>query len=91
MRQLGAVVASECRAGDLVLLIGPLGAGKTTFTQGLAAGLGVAGPVTSPTFVIAREHDAAVAVLASCMSMPIDSAVSTSSTTSTSTQRSTTL
>ena len=60
MRQLGARVASECRAGDLVLLIGQLGAGKTTFTQGLAAGLGVAGPVTSPTFVIAREHDSTV-------------------------------
>lgn len=56
MRTLGASVASVCRAGDVVLLGGPLGAGKTTFTQGFAAGLGVAGPVTSPTFVIARVH-----------------------------------
>ena len=40
----------------MVLLVGPLGAGKTTFTQGLARGLGVTGSVTSPTFVIAREH-----------------------------------
>ncbi|MFL6180891.1 MAG: tRNA (adenosine(37)-N6)-threonylcarbamoyltransferase complex ATPase subunit type 1 TsaE [Actinomycetes bacterium] len=56
MRDLGASVASSCVAGDIVLLIGPLGAGKTTFTQGLARGLGVTGEVTSPTFVIAREH-----------------------------------
>ena len=56
MRTLGVSVASVCRAGDVVLLGGPLGAGKTTFTQGFAAGLGVAGPVTSPTFVIARVH-----------------------------------
>jgi tRNA threonylcarbamoyladenosine biosynthesis protein TsaE len=50
--RLGAVV----RAGDLVILTGDLGAGKTTLTQGLGAGLGVRGPVTSPTFVIARVH-----------------------------------
>lgn len=56
MRELGALVASRCEAGDIVLLVGPLGAGKTTFTQGLARGLHVAGAVTSPTFVIAREH-----------------------------------
>ena len=56
MRELGAVVASKCEAGDIVLLVGALGAGKTTFIQGLARGLDVAGPVTSPTFVIAREH-----------------------------------
>ncbi|MDO5099624.1 MAG: tRNA (adenosine(37)-N6)-threonylcarbamoyltransferase complex ATPase subunit type 1 TsaE [Corynebacterium sp.] len=43
-------------AGDVVILDGPLGAGKTTFTQGLARGMGVKGRVTSPTFVIAREH-----------------------------------
>ena len=44
------------RAGDLVVLSGPLGAGKTTLAQGIGAGLGVRGPVTSPTFVIARVH-----------------------------------
>jgi tRNA threonylcarbamoyladenosine biosynthesis protein TsaE len=59
MRELGALVATRCVAGDLVLLVGPLGAGKSTFTQGIARGLGVSGPVTSPTFVIAREHAAA--------------------------------
>jgi tRNA threonylcarbamoyladenosine biosynthesis protein TsaE len=56
MRDLGSRLARACRAGDIVVLDGPLGAGKTTFTQGLAVGLGVAGPVTSPTFVIARVH-----------------------------------
>ncbi|WP_340540557.1 tRNA (adenosine(37)-N6)-threonylcarbamoyltransferase complex ATPase subunit type 1 TsaE [Nocardioides sp. GXZ039] len=56
MRALGARVATSLRPGDLVVLTGDLGAGKTTFTQGLGLGLGVAGAVTSPTFVIAREH-----------------------------------
>jgi tRNA threonylcarbamoyladenosine biosynthesis protein TsaE len=56
MRALGRTVAGLLRAGDLVVLTGPLGAGKTTLTQGLGEGLGVRGPVTSPTFVIAREH-----------------------------------
>lgn len=56
-RRLGQVL----RAGDLVILTGPLGAGKTTFTQGLGEGLGVRGPVTSPTFVIARIHPSTVA------------------------------
>jgi tRNA threonylcarbamoyladenosine biosynthesis protein TsaE len=56
MRDLGSQVAVGCRAGDVVVLVGPLGAGKTTFTQGLAQGLRVSGSVTSPTFVIAREH-----------------------------------
>lgn len=56
MRALGQVLAGSLRAGDLVVLDGPLGAGKTTFVQGLAAGLGVRGAVTSPTFVIARRH-----------------------------------
>jgi len=60
MRRLASDVAKRCRAGDVVVLSGPLGAGKTTFTQGLAAGLGVAGPVTSPTFVIARVHRSTV-------------------------------
>jgi len=56
MRALGSRVASVLRAGDLVIASGDLGAGKTTFTQGLAAGLGVRGPVISPTFVLARVH-----------------------------------
>jgi tRNA threonylcarbamoyladenosine biosynthesis protein TsaE len=56
MRALGRRIASVLRAGDLVLLGGELGAGKTTFAQGVGAGLGVRGPVTSPTFVIARVH-----------------------------------
>jgi tRNA threonylcarbamoyladenosine biosynthesis protein TsaE len=49
-------LATLLRAGDLVVLSGDLGAGKTTFTQGLAEGLRVRGPITSPTFVIARSH-----------------------------------
>ena len=56
MRSLGASLARVLRAGDVVVLSGGLGAGKTTFTQGLGAGLGVRGDVTSPTFVIARVH-----------------------------------
>lgn len=51
------VQAADLRAGDVVVLNGPLGAGKTTFTQGLARGLDVEGRVTSPTFVIARVHE----------------------------------
>jgi tRNA threonylcarbamoyladenosine biosynthesis protein TsaE len=58
MRELGRRVAASLRAGDLVLLTGELGAGKTTFAQGIGAGLGVRGDVTSPTFVIARVHRA---------------------------------
>jgi len=56
MRHLGERLAGLLRAGDLVVLSGSLGAGKTTLTQGIGAGLGVRGPVTSPTFVIARQH-----------------------------------
>jgi tRNA threonylcarbamoyladenosine biosynthesis protein TsaE len=56
MRDLGAALAATLRAGDVVVLSGALGAGKTTFTQGLGAGLGVRGDVTSPTFVISRVH-----------------------------------
>ena len=56
MRALGRRLAALLRSGDVVLLTGPLGAGKTTLTQGIGAGLGVRGPVTSPTFVIARVH-----------------------------------
>ena len=56
MRALGSRLAGLLRAGDLVVLSGPLGAGKTTLAQGIGAGLGVRGNVTSPTFVIARQH-----------------------------------
>lgn len=52
----GRELAALLRAGDLVVLAGPLGAGKTALTQGIGAGLGVRGPVTSPTFVLARVH-----------------------------------
>jgi tRNA threonylcarbamoyladenosine biosynthesis protein TsaE len=58
MRDLGRRLAKLLRAGDLVILAGPLGAGKTTLVQGIGEGLGVRGPVTSPTFVIARVHPA---------------------------------
>lgn len=56
MRAFGARLAEELDAGDLVVLAGELGAGKTTLTQGIAAGLGVRERVTSPTFVIAHVH-----------------------------------
>ncbi|WP_436844843.1 tRNA (adenosine(37)-N6)-threonylcarbamoyltransferase complex ATPase subunit type 1 TsaE [Streptomyces roseoverticillatus] len=56
MRDLGRRLAGLLRPGDLVLLTGELGAGKTTLTRGLGEGLGVRGAVTSPTFVIARVH-----------------------------------
>ena len=56
-RDLGARIARLVRPGDLIVLDGPLGAGKTVFVQGLAAGLGASGRVTSPTFVIARLHE----------------------------------
>jgi tRNA threonylcarbamoyladenosine biosynthesis protein TsaE len=59
-RAFGSAIGRVLRAGDLVVLTGDLGAGKTTLTQGLAEGLGVRGPVTSPTFVIAREHPSLV-------------------------------
>jgi tRNA threonylcarbamoyladenosine biosynthesis protein TsaE len=52
----GRALAGVLRAGDLVVLSGPLGAGKTVLAQGIGAGLGVAGPVTSPSFVLARTH-----------------------------------
>jgi tRNA threonylcarbamoyladenosine biosynthesis protein TsaE len=53
---LGRDLAGILQPGDLVVLVGPLGAGKTALTQGIGAGLGVREPVTSPTFVISRVH-----------------------------------
>ena len=55
-RAFGRSLAGSLRAGDLVVLSGPLGAGKTALAQGIGEGLGVSGRVTSPTFVIARVH-----------------------------------
>jgi tRNA threonylcarbamoyladenosine biosynthesis protein TsaE len=66
-RELAGRVATLCRPGDVVLLMGDLGAGKTVFAQGFAAALGVPGPVTSPTFALVRHYrcaeDAPVGVL----------------------------
>jgi tRNA threonylcarbamoyladenosine biosynthesis protein TsaE len=59
MHQLGLQISTHLRAGDLVLVNGPLGAGKTVLAQGVGAGLGVSG-ITSPTFVISRVHKAAI-------------------------------
>lgn len=56
----GRSLAEHLSAGDLVILTGDLGAGKTTLTQGIGDGLGVRGPITSPTFVIARVHPSLV-------------------------------
>ena len=55
-RALAAALAPLCRAGDVVLLVGDLGAGKTVFAQGFAAALGVPAPVTSPTFALVRHY-----------------------------------
>ncbi|GAA3267286.1 tRNA (adenosine(37)-N6)-threonylcarbamoyltransferase complex ATPase subunit type 1 TsaE [Dactylosporangium vinaceum] len=55
-RDFGRALARVLREGDLIVLTGPLGAGKTAMAQGIGAGLGVRGDVTSPTFVIARVH-----------------------------------
>ena len=59
MHQLGEKLSAQLRAGDLVLVNGPLGAGKTVLAQGVGAGLGISG-ITSPTFVISRVHKAEV-------------------------------
>jgi tRNA threonylcarbamoyl adenosine modification protein YjeE len=56
MHELGIRIAKQFRAGDLVVLVGPLGAGKTTLTRGIGEGLHAIGNVSSPTFVIARTH-----------------------------------
>ncbi len=60
MVELGRLLGMRLQAGDVVLLSGDLGAGKTTFMRGVGEGLGVRGPVTSPTFVIARRHPSQV-------------------------------
>ncbi|EFV13334.2 YjeE family ATPase [Segniliparus rugosus ATCC BAA-974] len=58
-RSLGRELAAQLRAGDVVVLVGPMGAGKTTLTRGLAEALGVQGRVQSPSFVIVHTHPAA--------------------------------
>ncbi len=60
MHEFGRTVAGLLKAGDLIVLTGPLGAGKTTFTRGLGERLQVRGSVTSPTFVLARTHPSTV-------------------------------
>lgn len=60
MEALGRQIGGMLRPGDLIVLTGLLGAGKTTLTRGIADGLGVRGPVQSPTFVIARTHPSLV-------------------------------
>ena len=60
MHQLGLAIAKVLKSGDLLLLNGPLGAGKTTLTRGIGEGLGALGTVQSPTFVLARTHRTAV-------------------------------
>jgi tRNA threonylcarbamoyl adenosine modification protein YjeE len=60
MHELGLAIAKVLSAGDLLLLNGPLGAGKTTLTRGIGEGLGASGTVQSPTFVLARTHRTAV-------------------------------
>ncbi|MGG7464565.1 tRNA (adenosine(37)-N6)-threonylcarbamoyltransferase complex ATPase subunit type 1 TsaE [Plantibacter sp. YIM 135347] len=60
MHELGLEIGRALVAGDLLVLTGALGAGKTTLTRGIGEGLGVRGPVTSPTFVLARTHPSLV-------------------------------
>ncbi|MEY4532945.1 MAG: hypothetical protein RI926_714 [Actinomycetota bacterium] len=60
MHELGLELGKALRAGDVLVLTGPLGAGKTTLTRGIGEGLGARGPVTSPTFVLARTHPSLV-------------------------------
>lgn len=56
MFSLGATLGNQFQAGDLVILTGPLGAGKTMLTRGIGEGMHVRGPITSPTFIVARTH-----------------------------------
>ena len=60
MEELGRALGQALEPGDVVVLTGPLGAGKTTLTRGIGEGLGIRGPVQSPTFVIARTHPSLV-------------------------------
>jgi tRNA threonylcarbamoyl adenosine modification protein YjeE len=60
MEELGRELGRTLRAGDVLVLTGALGAGKTTLTRGIGDALGVRGPVTSPTFVLARTHPSLV-------------------------------
>jgi tRNA threonylcarbamoyladenosine biosynthesis protein TsaE len=56
-RALAARLAPQLQAGDVVVLVGDLGSGKTTFAQGVARGLGVEGPVTSPSFTLVQQYE----------------------------------
>lgn len=62
-RQVGEALAAELEPGDVVLLVGGLGAGKTTFVQGVAAALGVSDDVTSPTFTLCQVHEGRLTVM----------------------------
>lgn len=62
MHALGRTVGAQCKAGDLILLNGPLGAGKTVLVQGIGEALGIS-DVTSPTFVISRIHKAPLSLI----------------------------
>ncbi len=74
MQRLGERLAEVSRPGDVIILSGALGAGKTTLTQGIGRGLHSDGPIISPTFVISRVHRSSAGARAWCTSMPTDSA-----------------